>query len=77
MFSQMTSLKYLDLSSLNLDENSTYDNMFEGVSSLKYLDLYGIKYYDYNLIKEKFNIISTVDNLKVCQKEDIINKQNK
>ena len=76
MFSQMTSLKYLDLSSLNLDENSTYDNMFEGVSSLKYLDLYGIKYYDYNLIKENFNIISKVDNLKVCQKEDIINKQN-
>ena len=89
IFDGCTSLEFLDISNFNISCNpikatpiklrrikiiETCDNIFEGVTNLKYINLYNTKYYEN--FKSKLSSINTINNLKVCQKEDFINNTN-
>ena len=73
MFSGCTSLKYLDVSNFNMENVKYAISMFENVINLEYINLYKVK--DYNAYISQ-NELNTLDKLTVCQKEQILTKDD-
>jgi surface protein len=74
MFSGCESLKVLDISHFNMEKISKADTMFLNITNIKYINLYDTKnakkYISQSELKE-------IINLTVCQKEKIINNENR
>ena len=73
MFSGCTSLKYLDVSNFNMENVKYAISMFENVINLEYINLYKVKDYNAYISQSELN---TLDKLTVCQKEQILTKDD-
>ena len=72
MFDNCKNLKVLDISHFNLDNVTDSENMkgiFSNVNSLRYINLYHVE--DKNKIIQN-SAISTLNDLIICQKEEIV-----
>ena len=72
MFFRNIKLKVLDISSFNLGKVNSVNVVFSGLISLKYINLYNAKDPKY-YINESY--LQNIDNLTICEKEDIIISQ--
>ena len=71
MFNGCYSLIYLDISNFDMGNCDSFNNTFSNISSIKYINLFNFS--NDKIIVETFN---NVDNLSVCQKENIITNPN-
>ena len=69
MFQNCKNLKVLDISTFNMAELNKAKNMFMNVLNLKYINIYDVQNTE-DYIKE--SELKNIDNLTICQKEDII-----
>ena len=69
MFQNCKNLKVLDISTFNMAELNKAKNMFMNVLNLRYVNIYDVQNTE-DYIKE--SELKNIDNLTICQKEDII-----
>ena len=76
MFFNCIKLKVLDISSFNMkkiDDQGKVKGMLNSLKSLKYINIYNVKNTE-DYIKD--SLLKNIENLTICQKEDIIINEN-
>ena len=74
IFADCKSLEFLDISNFYINFDTNVYNMFSGINNLSFINLFSVQNGEF--LKNNSKIETLNDDVKVCQKEDIITKDN-